>query len=206
MVPCCSVYSMLINLLPYVPTMSPGDADFVWGRTGVCRAAAQCVRAGQSPGWTPALGVWGSGALPAAEGRRATTSAGPEPTSQCKMIPCILMLCYQFKLVVSKPVKAPRTFSHKETLMWNLRKRWLCSTPFFPSGSDIPWSAAGGSGGHRGAGPADAGDDESEELSHAVPPCLRHAGPSASRCYTVTGQFSLCKLPEQAIELCMIFT
>lgn len=75
-----------------------------------------------------------------------------------------------------------------------------------PPGPDITWSTAGGSGGHRGAGPAGDGDDESEELSHPVPPHLCHAGPSASRCHSVTGQFSFCKLTAQASEFGMFCT
>lgn len=77
----------------------------------------------------------------------------------------------------------------EETLM-------AVNTMGIPPGPDITWFTAGGSGGHRGAGPTDDGDDESEELSTPVPPCLSHAGPSPSRCCSVTGQLSFCKLTE----------
>lgn len=176
--------------------MSPGDADLAWGRTGMHRVAAQCVRSGQSPGWTPALGDWGQGTLPAAEGHRATTTTGPGHTSKGKMIHRIERFFYcdcwsnsGYSETVKVPMNSLLSF-HKESLMCNWGNANGCSTPFIPSGSDFPWSTAGGSGGHRGARPAGDGNDESEELSHPVPPRLCHAGPSASRCYSVTGQLS----------------
>lgn len=93
----------------------------------------------------------------------------------------------------SETVKAPMASLlsfHIETLMCIWGNADSCSTSFIPPGSDFPWSTAGGSSGHRGAGPAGDGDNKSEELSHPVPPRHRHAGTSASRCCSVTGQLS----------------
>lgn len=62
-----------------------GNADFAWGRTGLCRTATQCVGPGYSPGRAAALGDRGQRAVPATEGSTATT-ARPRPTSKGKTI------------------------------------------------------------------------------------------------------------------------
>lgn len=76
----CLRVSVFIN---FSFSFDVGNADFAWGRTGLCRAATQCVGPGHSPGGAAALGDRGQRAVPATEGSTATT-ARPRPTSKGK--------------------------------------------------------------------------------------------------------------------------